>query len=220
MSVDPTGLTPGFYKSSITITSSAGTASVPVTLLVAPNVTLTLGPSGQQFSAPAGSSPGQSSGSFAVSVAGNTSVNWSASVLPGSNWLSSNSAGGTASAAVPGNVSFSLDPTAIAQLTPQTYYGVIRVTSGDVVNSPQDFQVVLNIQQRATPVTPSPVPAGIQTSFVSGSGATGTASVTVFASSNTPLPYQASASTTDGGNWLTVSPSTGPLRPLPRDNRR
>ncbi len=209
VSVDPTGLTPGFYKSSITITSSAGTASVPVTLLVAPNVTLTLGPSGQQFSAPAGSSPGQSSGSFAVSVAGNTSVNWSASVLPGSNWLSSNSAGGTASAAVPGNVSFSLDPTAIAQLTPQTYYGVIRVTSGDVVNSPQDFQVVLNIQQRATPVTPSPVPAGIQTSFVSGSGATGTASVTVFASSNTPLPYQASASTTDGGNWLTVSPSTG-----------
>lgn len=209
VSVDPTGLTPGFYKSSITITSSAGTASVPVTLLVAPNVTMTLSPSGQQFSAPAGSTPGQSSGSFSVSVAGNTSVNWTASVLPGANWLSSDTSGGTATNVSAGSVGFSLDPVAIAQLPPQTYYGVIRVTSGDVVNSPLDFEVVLDIQPKTTPVTPSPVPAGIQTSFVSGSGATGTAAVTVFASSNTPLPYQASASTSDGNNWLTVSPATG-----------
>ncbi len=105
-------------------------------------------------------------------------------------------------------MNFSLDPTAVAALPAGAAYGTIRVTASGIVNSPQDFQVVLNISPASTPVVPDPEPAGLI--FLSASpGALQPQTIQVFASSATPLTFQASASVSDGSGWLSISPTTG-----------
>jgi len=77
-----------------------------------------------------------------------------------------------------------------------------------MVNSPLDFQIVLNISPASTPVVPDPQPAGLI--FLSSkAGPQAPQSIQVFASSTTPLPYQASASMSDGSGWLSISPAIG-----------
>jgi uncharacterized protein (TIGR03437 family) len=209
VTVDPGGLRPGFYRSSITVMSSAGPATVPVDLLVSPNTTLSLAPAGTQFRMPAGNPPANPAGSFLVSVMGTATVNWTAAVQAGASWLSVTSPVGVATSAVPGVVNFAVDAAVASSLPVKTYYGTITVTSADAVNSPLDFRVVLDIQPPQTPVVPDVQPAGIQTSFVAGSGGSQKVDVRVFASSPAPVPYQASVTTADGGNWLSVTPATG-----------
>ncbi len=68
----------GFYQSTILVNTSAGSVSVPVTLLIAQNPTMTLNPGGSQFQQAAGSTPGNPNGSFLVSVSGSGPVSWSA----------------------------------------------------------------------------------------------------------------------------------------------
>lgn len=210
VTANPAGLVAGFYQSSVTVNSTAGSSSVPVTLLVTPAVTLSLGPAAAQFSAPQGNPPGTSSGSFAVSVTGDGIANWTASLQPGStsNWLKVNTASGSASSAAAGTVSYSLDSAVVAALQVGTYYANIQVTSGDAANSPQTFQVVLTITAATTSVKPTLSASGIV--FTAQPGDTGaSALVTVYASSTNPIAYQASASANDGGSWLSVSPTTG-----------
>ena len=204
VTVNPSGLSPGYYLSSVTVVSAAGTASVPVTLLLASAGVMTLGPGGTQFSLPQGATLGNSSGSFLVSVSSG-SVNYAATVVAGS-WLTGGGAG-TASAASPGVVSFSIDPAAAAALPAGAYYGTIRVTSSGVINAPQDFQVILNISPPSSPVVPDPEPAGLL--FLT-SGSTPPAQlVQLFASSTNPISFQAAASTIDGAGWLSITPQSG-----------
>jgi len=83
VTADPTGLAAGFHRTTITVDSSAGTASIPVALLIAQNVTMSLSPAGRQFNMPAGSSPGNPDGSFLVSIAGGSDVSWNATAPRG-----------------------------------------------------------------------------------------------------------------------------------------
>jgi uncharacterized protein (TIGR03437 family) len=209
VNVDSTGLKPGFYRSSITVMSSAGPATVPVNLLVSNTTSLALSPSGTQFRAPAGNPPGNPARSFQVSVAGATTVNWTAALQAGANWLSLSTPSGVATGGTPGTVNFAVDPGIVAALAPGAYYGTITVSSPDAVNSPLDYRVVLEVQSARTPVTPEVQPAGIQISVAAGSGAVPTADVRVYASSRVALPFQASAATYDGSGWLAVTPATG-----------
>ncbi len=216
------GLAANFYQSSLTVVSSAGTIVVPVTLNVARSVTMTLGPSGATIQSVAGNPPGNLTGSFNVNVTGGGSINWSASVLPGSSWLSMSTPSGTATATTPGTVDFEIDPTIAAGLSAQAYAGSIQIASSTVVDSPLVFQLFLNVNPVGTPPSPQPGSGGFVLTYNSagetpdavhaaGSTATLLPSVTVpiYASSKTPVAYQASAATTDGGTWLSVSPSTG-----------
>lgn len=204
ITVNPAGLSPGYYLSSVTVTSSAGTASVPVTLLLASAGVMTLGPEGTQFSMPQGGTLGNSNGSFLVSVSSG-SISYSASVVAGS-WLSGGGTG-VASPSSPGTVAFSIDPAAVAALPAGVYYGTIRVISSGVVNSPQDFQVVLNIGPPSSEVAPDPEPAGL---LFLASGSTPPAQIVqLFASSTSPINFQAAASTIDGTGWLSITPQTG-----------
>ena len=209
ITADPTGLNPGFYRTTVDISSSGGFASIPVTFLIAQSSELLLAPSGAQIEMPAGGSPGNPNGSFLVSVAGNATVNWSAAVTSaGSNWLILNSTGGTASGSAPGTVNFSIDPTVTAGLAAQAYYATIEVTAPNTINSPQDFQVILNVVPAANPSYPNPVPAGLV--FLTEASATPLPQIVqVFTNSATPIGYQASANTNDGAAWLSVSPLTG-----------
>lgn len=209
VTANPTGLSAGFYQSSITITSTAGTVVVPVTLNLSANALMTLSSSGAQFEAPAGNAPGISSGSFTISVTGAPSINWSASVQPGANWLSVSTPSGSATPATSGTVNFAIDPAIASGLAPQTYYGLIQVTGGAVTDSPLAFIVVLDIEPASQPPKPQLSTGGITLTSTAGSGKLSAPTVLVYASSNNPLEYQASTSTVNGSNWLSVSPSTG-----------
>lgn len=206
--VNPAGLASGYYRSSIQISTSVGSASLPIGLFLSREVSMNLSPGGAQFQMQAGGAPGNASGGFLVSVNGNNPAAFSASVLPGADWLTLGAVSGAASSSNPGSVSFSVNPDAAAALTPAAYYGTIRVTSGQVSNSPLDFSIILNVTPATDPVKPDPQPAGLI--FISSGGATvPSQTVAVYAGSKAPVPYQASAATDDGRAWLRVAPATG-----------
>jgi uncharacterized protein (TIGR03437 family) len=204
VTVNTAGMAAGFYQSAILVNTSAGSVSVPVTLLLAQNTTMTLSPAGTQFQQAAGSSPGNPSGTFLVSVSGSSAVSWSATLLPGASWLTLNTTSGSSTSANPGAVSFSINPGVAATLAAQAYYGAIQVASSNVVDSPLTFLVILNVTPAATPAVPDPAPAGLLF-LSSGGGAPASQTVQVFASSATPVTYQ----TSSDSPWLLVSPASG-----------
>jgi hypothetical protein len=205
VTVDPSQLVPGLYRTAVDVSTSAGNASVPVNFFISQTVSMSLSPSGSQFGMQQGSAPGNPAGSFLVNLSG-SAVSWTASEVAGAGWLTLNTSSGTASGTQPGNVSFSINSSA-ATLTPQAYYATIRVSAAGVVNSPQDYQVVLNVVTPTTSVQPDPQPAGLL--FVAAGAAPAAQLVSVYSNSPTPASYQVSANTTAGGNWLSVTPALG-----------
>jgi len=208
ITVNPALLTGGFFRTQVDIVTSAGKGSVPVTVLVSAASTMTLAPAGSQFTMQAGGAPGNPSGSFLVSVTNAAPINWTATVLPGAPWLTLSTVSGSASSASPGTVGFAIDPVASAALAPGVYYGLIQVSSAAIVNSPLDFEVVLSVSPATTPLVPDPEPAGLL--FITSVGGTvPPQTVTVYSGSTAPSGFQVSATTTDGGSWLSASPETG-----------
>ena len=86
VTANPAGLSAGYYYTDLSIVSSAGNAQVPVTLLIAPNGTIALYPSGVEFNLPQG---GQAQGltSFEVSISGTQAIPFTAAVSPAVPWL-------------------------------------------------------------------------------------------------------------------------------------
>ena len=208
VSINPALLTAGFFRTQVDIATSAGTASVPVTVLVSANSTMTLAPVGTQFTMQAGGAPGNASGSFLVSVTNSSAVNWSAAVLSGSPWLSLTGATGASSAGSPGAVSYAIDPVGAAALAPGVYYGQIGVTSSAIVNSPLSFEVVLSVSPVTVAVIPDPEPAGLLF-ITSVGGVTPPQTITVYSGATAASGFQASATTSSGGAWLSVGPQIG-----------
>ena len=202
------GVQPGLYHSTIFIVTSAGTVNLPVTALVNGNPTISLNPVGQQFQMTAKGAPGNPGGSFQVLSTGTSPINWSASSLPGANWLLINSTTGSSTSSTPGSVAFSIDPVASSLLAAGTYYGTVRVTSTQVINTPEDFLVVLTVAPAGTLADPDPEPSGLLF-IANGSTAVAPQTITVYAGSTASVPYQAAALTQSGTQWLSVSPTTG-----------
>ena len=208
VTANATGLNAGLYQSTITVATSAGSANLPVTLLVSTTITISLNPAGQQYQMIAGGAPGNPAGSFEILSGGASTLNWSAAILPGATWLKIKTTTGTSTATAPGILSYSIDPTASAALAAGSYYGTIRITSSQVANSPQDFLVVLNVAAAGASADPDPEPGGLL--FIStGTGTAPSQTLTLYASSTTAIQYQASAVTSNGASWLAVTPTSG-----------
>jgi uncharacterized protein (TIGR03437 family) len=213
VTADPAGLNPGYYFTDLTVDTSVGTAVVPVKFFIASFSNLALNPAGTQLVLPAGGVAATPETSFLVSVSDTAPLSWTATVLPGAPWLNLTTPSGSSTAATPSVISYSINQTEAAALTPQVYYGTIRVASAGAASSPQDFQVVLNVTAATAPQTPAPSPAGLIFLTSAGGEFGGPApppqTVQVFASSATTVPYQAAAATADGSSWLSASPATG-----------
>ena len=198
---------PGYYQSTITVTTDAGLATIPVTLLIAANATMTLGPAGSQYNTVAGNAPGVPNGSFFVNVSGSSTVNWTAAILPTSpaaTWLTLNTGSGQSTSASPGLVTFSVNGTA-ASLAAQAYYATIEVTAAGGVTDPvQDYQVVLNVAPAGNITAPNPDPQGLI--FISTGAAALPPQVITVGSSSAGVSYTAK---TDGSSWLAVDPASG-----------
>ena len=205
VTVNPAGLAAGVYQSAILVNTSAGSLSVPLTIVVSGSATMTLSPGGTQLQTAAGSAPGNPGGLFKVSVTGTNTVNWTATLLPGASWLTLNTPSGSSTASNPGTVGFTVNSSA-ASLAPRTYYGAIQVASASVVDSPQTFIVVLSVTASGLLAAPVLAPAGLL--FTAGaSGVTPGQTVQLVASSATAQTYQASSDS----SWISVTPATGSI---------
>ena len=204
INVNTTGVAAGYYQSSLLVNTSAGSATIPLTLLVASNPTLVLAPSGAQFQMIAGSSPGNPNGSFTVDVNSTSTVNWHAAVLPGANWLTISTTSISSTSAAPGKVIYTINSAAASALAVGTYYGTIEVSSGGIVNSPQDYLVVLNVNAAPDLLQPDPEPAGLL--FVTnGTSSVPAQTVNLYSGSTSPLAFLASVSSS--AKWLSVTVS-------------
>ncbi len=152
ITVNPNGFAPGYYRSNIRIDTSAGTANLPVTVLVASTAFITLNPGGQLFQMSQGGAVGNPNGSFAVTVQGTAVRTVQCGTASQARQASANTRLGQLTVTTPGTVSFSVSPS-VASLAPKVYYGTIRVTSTQTANSPQDFLVVLKVGNSNDPVT-------------------------------------------------------------------
>src|SRR6185312_4230331 len=97
-----------------------------------------------------------------------------------------------------------------ASLAIGAYYATIEVTSADASNSPQDYQIVLNVAPTTAPPHLTPNPSGLTFD-----ASTTSQVITMYSTSSGPTAYQASASTTNGGNWLSVTPTGSASRDTP-----
>jgi uncharacterized protein (TIGR03437 family) len=207
VTADPAGLNAGYYYTSLLVHSSAGNASIPVTFQIAANGTLTLAPAGEQFSLPqGGAAVGETS--FFVTITGPNAISFNAAVAPGAPWLSVTPSSGTASGTQPADLNLVFDQTQVAALAPGTYYATVQITATGAVNSPQTFEVVLNVTPSTTKTTPNLVPGGLL--FLTQAGANPPAqTLAIYSGSPNATPYQAAASTANPGTWLSVSPASG-----------
>ena len=206
--VNAQGLAKGAHRGAVRIVSSAGNATVTVTVLVRDSgPVIAFDRQGVLFDARANNGDANTE---VVNVLnrGDGTVNWQAQIefISGGVWATLGASSGQATAAKASPLPLSATFGAIA---PGSYYALVRVTDPNAINSPQFFTAVLNLASANTPPRPQPVPEGLL--FVGKSGSPGPAAqkLTVFASSSMPVPFQAAANTSDGGNWLLVSPASG-----------
>ncbi|MCU1330654.1 MAG: hypothetical protein JWN34_6024, partial [Bryobacterales bacterium] len=207
ITVDPAAVVSGFQRTTVEVNTSAGKASVPVTLFIAANSGMALSPTGGQFVMAVGGAPGNGSGSFLVSVNSTSSITLTPSLVPGAAWLKLNTATVSASTNSPGTVSYSIDAAAASTLAAGAYYGQIAVSGPGVINSPQSHQVILNVTPPSEGPRPDPQPAGLL--FLSNIGGSNPPRqlVTLYTSASLPTQYQASAES--NGAWLSVTPGVG-----------
>jgi adhesin/invasin len=213
---NPTGLATGLYRTIVTANSPSGSVSIPVTLWIAQGPVLLLSTKGAQYQSVLGGSPGNIHGSFELSLGGaasssGPSSSWTAAVEPNAAWLSldAGSGSGTISPSNPVTISYTMNRTLASGLTPAgPFYATIQVVDAGAANSPQSFQVVLNVAPAASLAIPDPEPGGLIFTSISGAAAPASQSVTLYSSSTSPTAYAASAATLSGGAWLTLTPST------------
>ena len=186
----------GYYQASLTVVSSGGTVSIPITLLDAPGPALTLYPAGRDLNFAVGAAP--SGGTILVAATGDAPVSWTASVLPGAKWLSMDTPGGTSSAAAKGVISWRLDSAEANALSAGTYYGTIRISASEAANAPLDFLVILNVTAANSPESAMPTPDGLL--FVVPAGQTAVNPVQIASGSSSASSYQAAANTLDGSS--------------------
>ena len=166
-----------------------------------------LGPAGTQFSLSQGGAVGDPNASFLVSVSSGT-LTYNATIQPGASWLSGGGSG-SATPGSPGNVTISVNQTAAAALAQGAYYATVEVTGSGVINSPQVYQVVLNVGPTTSALVPNPSPAGVVFLTPQGSAAPAPQLITLYASSVSKVSYTSSVTLTSGSGWLSVSPASG-----------
>src|SRR5579871_3481519 len=208
--VNTQGLQQGSYHDVILFSSTAATVSVPVALFVSGSgAILDLSVTGIRFQARSG---GGFSNTQTVQVLDvgdpGSSFGWTAALTMGSQYFRLSSSSGNASSSTPG--SLTVTPTASALQRPAGgYYALLKISSTQALNSPLYVVLVLDLEDPATPALPDPNPAGLVFIGPAGQAISATQNVTINTSSATAVPYTVAVLTADGGNWLTINPSTG-----------
>jgi uncharacterized protein (TIGR03437 family) len=199
--------TPGLYTGYVTVTApNAGgsPAIITVNLTVTPG-TISAPATPLNFSQIAG---GSAPAAQTVAVTGTPSgLNFSVAATmttPASGtWLTATVGSGTATTgAAPANVVVSVNA---GSLSPNTYTGTVTITSTGATGSPITIPVNLTVTAAVT-LTAAPTTVSFP-NYVVGTAAPAAQNVQLSASAS--APFTATAKTTDGGSWLTVTPASG-----------
>ncbi len=202
--INTSGLAVGGYKGVVQVTSGSTVINVPISLFVsAGGPLLNVDQTGLTFAVQQGQTVGPTN---TVTVLNDgdpgSTVHFSASVVNSATWLTISPATGTATTSQPGMVGLTVN-SAAQSLAPGGYYALLQIADPNSNNSPQDVVVVLDVAADNTPIAPNPTPQGLVYT------AAGSQTLVLSVSGNSPLNFAASATTTDGGTWLSVSPATG-----------
>jgi uncharacterized protein (TIGR03437 family) len=203
------GLAIGAYSDVIQFTGTGAATNIPITLLVrAAGSVLKVGAVGFQFETVQGN-PISDTQPVEVINAGDpgTTVNFSASLLSGSDWLSLTVTKNQATNTSPG--SLLLKPTAnVATLPAGVRTALIQVTDSNAQSSPQLITAVLEVDAATTAAPPDPSPAGVFLVATAGQPKPSSPVVLNY-SKAAPASYATSVLTQSGGNWLSVFPTAG-----------
>jgi hypothetical protein len=196
VSVNPAGLAAGTYTGylRLSIPNTEGGTYVSVTLTVATaSPTLSATPNTLSFTYQQGGSV-PSSQSVAVRSSTGLAVGFTDSVSSGATWLKASPASGT----TPSNLAVSVSPSGLAA---GTYSGTIALSSsiGSVT-----LRVSLTISAAPSiTVTPTSLAFGFQ------QGGTTPPAQNLSVSSTSAVSFTATARTSSGGSWVTVTPTSG-----------
>ena len=196
-------LQPGPYTGTVTISSAASNSpiAVPVTLTVLAAPSLKVTP--QQINLTQGRSAGPNVFTQPVQVTAGTSgtdaepFSAAASVNQGNNWLTVDPTTGT----TPATLTISIDSGGLAI---GTYTGKVVVTP--TAGGTETISVTLKV---INPQVLSATPAPVAFTYAQGAANPDAQTVTVSSSTGPALSLSTTVSTTDKGNWLSVTPGTG-----------
>jgi uncharacterized protein (TIGR03437 family) len=204
--VNAQSLPAGPLRAAIHIDSEAGSADIPVSLLVrTPGPVIGLSLNGVRFEAREKNGSAETR-TVQVLNLGDDAINWQAEILSGSDWLSLGTSLGQSTQGTAGTIQLSPN---VAALGPGAYYALVRISDPGALNNPQYLTAVVNVAGADTAPNPQPDPAGLFFVANSGAAASPAQPVRVLISSSTPTPFQASANTADGGTWLSAVPVSG-----------
>jgi uncharacterized protein (TIGR03437 family) len=195
VTIDPTGLAPGSYQSSIVLTASAAGNSpltVPVTLTVTSAATITAQPQQLSFTVTQGGASAPS-GSILISADSAITVAAAATTVTGGNWLSVQSSGSQTPATLTVQIQ-------AAGLPPGLYTGAVTVTSAQGANSPVIIPVRLTVSPQPSLIV---LPTALSFFYQSLIGALPPKEfLAVAAPGTSQASVTTSVTTASGGNWL------------------
>jgi uncharacterized protein (TIGR03437 family) len=209
VSVNPTGLAAGTYGGSVVVTApnaSGSPQTIQVTLAVnAGTITASPAPAaGLTFTQGAG---GISAAQTITVSSTPVSVSFTATATTtgnSGNWLIVTPSSGNTT----GTVQVSVNA---ANLAVGTYTGTVTITAAGASGSPITYAVTLNV---VTPVTITATPATLSFAAILNGTAPAAQSVQVAATGPAgaavaTFPFAATVTTTAGGTWLSVTPTSG-----------
>lgn len=204
------GLAAGTYKGTVTITAVNPTGEpvpnspliIPVTYYVSDNALLTVSPASLSFTTTTGGNPVAQ-----VVALGSTSdaLNYtiSSKTESGGPWLALNSQAG----ATPGTLAVAV---VAFNLSPGTYTGSITVTATNPSGAPvSDSPVVIPVTLQVVIGTLTVSPGSLTFTQTQGGAAPAAQSLNLSGTGAQALSFTAITSTSNGGSWLTVTPTAG-----------
>jgi uncharacterized protein (TIGR03437 family) len=206
---------PGAYLDTLTVGRSSGpalpgknSAEIPASFFVPPaGPQLAVDQTGFRFSVRQGLGTSVSQLLRVLNLGDSGSaINWKATVLAG-DFLTLSATSGTATPAKPGAITLTIQTAAAAAKDPKGYYALLQIVDTAAPATPQYVVVILDVVSASAPVVPDPTTGGLFFTSVAQGAQTAPQTLTVGASSQTAVPALASASTSDGGTWLSVTPS-------------
>jgi uncharacterized protein (TIGR03437 family) len=209
VSVFSSTLPAGTYTGTLTITATTqanvAVANSPITIPVTLQVTsgsLTLSNTQLNFTYTVGAA---SPATQTVTVGSSTNQNLVYTAVATSSasnpWLTVTPASGNTSGS--GTLTIGVDGTKLT--APGTYNGSVTVTSPGAGNSPATINVQVVVTAGSIAASPNTT---LSFSQIAGGPAPATQTINV-TTSPSGLPFTASATTATGGNWLSVSPTSG-----------
>jgi uncharacterized protein (TIGR03437 family) len=200
VAVNPSGLAPGTYNGSITLTSAstANLQTVPVTLVVSNNPLLTISPPALSFGFQTGTAVPAPQTVSVNSTGAPLTYTLTATTSSGGNWLAVTPNGGT----TPSSFSVAVNPVGLAV---GSYSGSITISANAAGNSPQTLSVTLVVSNTALIV------ASPQSLTFNSAGGVNVPiqNISLTSTDSTPVSFSVSAGTSAGGNWLLVGPLSG-----------